>query len=304
MTDGQRGDGAPRRLESDYYAYMGFDSAHTRAGQSHYVQFFPTGPVLELGSGRGEFLDLLREAGVEAHGVDNDEGMVAAATAAGHRVALGDAIDYLAAAAPGSLGGVFCAHFLEHLTPDQVARVFAGAARALRPGGVFVAAVPHAGSLAVLGHDFWLDPTHVRFYHPTLLAFFATQAGLDVVAAGGNPRNSPGPPAAAIAAEWSPQPAVSGSVPELVQQARAVHQSADPEIRRHLDASAVATVADPRAELVAGVGHLIAQLDDRLQAVQHQCMALRTAYQNLLAQLYPASEVYVVARLPTKEDAA
>jgi hypothetical protein len=292
------------RLESDYYAFMGFDSAHTRAGQSHYVQFFPTGPVLELGSGRGEFLDLLREAGVPARGVDSDDGMVAAATAAGHDVTLGDAIDHLAAEPPGALGGVFCAHFLEHLTPDEVTRVYAGVARALRPGGTFVAAVPHAGSLAVLGHDFWLDPTHVRFYHPTLLAFFAAQAGLEVVATGGNPRNSPGPPTAAIAAEWTPQPGVSGSVPALVQQARGVYRTAAPEVRRHLDGDAVGTVADPRAELWSGIGHLIAQLDERLQAVQHQYTALRTAYQNLLAQLYPASEVYVVAKRPTKEDPA
>ena len=65
------------RLESDYYDYMHYDAAHSRAVLAHYVPLFAgAAPVLELGSGRGEFLDLLRETGVTASGVDNDEGMV------------------------------------------------------------------------------------------------------------------------------------------------------------------------------------------------------------------------------------
>ena len=50
------------RLESDYYAFMGYDPAHARSGLAHYVPLFPRGPVLELACGRGEFLELLREA--------------------------------------------------------------------------------------------------------------------------------------------------------------------------------------------------------------------------------------------------
>ena len=182
------------RLESDYYAFMGYDSDRARTALTHYAQFFPAGPVLELACGRGEFLDVLAGAGIPARGVDLDEGMVEKATAAGHDVVLGDAIAHLEQVEPGSLGGVFCAHFLEHLEPADVARVYAAAARALRPAGAFVAVVPSAGSLSVLGYDFWRDPTHVRFYDPMLLAFFAGQAGLTTTEAGGNPRNDPGPP--------------------------------------------------------------------------------------------------------------
>ncbi len=71
------------RLESDYYAYMEYDPENAKAGLSHYVPLFPHGPVLELACGRGEFLELLRDAGTQAQGVDGDEGMVEAARARG-----------------------------------------------------------------------------------------------------------------------------------------------------------------------------------------------------------------------------
>ena len=289
------------RLESDYYAFMGYDSERARDGLSHYVQFFPTGPVLELACGRGEFLDLLRDAGVEAAGVDLDEGMVERALARGHDVTLGDAVEHLETRAAGSLGGVFCAHFLEHLMPDGVQRVFAAAARALRPGASFVAAVPFAGSLSILGHDFWRDPTHVRFYDPMLLAFFAEHAGLSVVDSGGNPRNSPGPPPETIPADYPVEASLRDSVSDLVIAARQVYH-AEPAVRRHRNDGAAVTVRDPRAELWSRVGHLVSVLDARVQAVQHQNMVLREAYRSLLAWLYPASEVYVVAERPPEGD--
>jgi SAM-dependent methyltransferase len=292
------------RLESDYYEFMGYDGNRTRDGQSHYLRFFSAGPVLELACGRGEFLDLLRDTGIEASGVDLDGGMVERATASGHRVAQADAIAYLEQQPAGSLGGVFCAHFLEHLVPDDVVRVYAGAARALRPGGVFVAAVPHAGSLSILGYDFWRDPTHVRFYDPMLLAFFADRAGLTVVESGGNPRNSPGPPPECIPMEYAPEASLSDSLGSLAELAQHVyHGPPGAPRRRQRDGSAVA-VADQRAELWSRLSHLVSLLDTRIQAVQHQNAVLRTAYLRLLAALYPASEVYVVAKLPAEEDSA
>jgi SAM-dependent methyltransferase len=291
------------RLESDYYEFMGYDGDRTRDGQSHYVQFFPTGPVLELACGRGEFLDLLRDAGIEASGVDLDEGMVERAVAAGHQVVRADAITHLEAQPAASLGGVFCAHFLEHLVPDDVVRIYAAAARALRPGGVFVAAVPHAGSLSILGYDFWRDPTHVRFYDPMLLAFFADRAGLTVVESGGNPRNTPGPPPETIPMEYAPEASLRDSLTSLAEMAQRVYQGTPLALRRRQrDGTAVAV--DQHAELWTHLSHLVSLLDSRVQAVQHQNAVLRTAYLRLLTQLYPASEVYVVATLPAEEDSA
>jgi SAM-dependent methyltransferase len=292
------------RLESDYYAFMGWDSDNARKALSHYVQFFPAGPVLELACGRGEFLDLLRDAGIPARGVDLDEGMVERATSRGHEVALGDAVSYLEQVEPGSLGGVFCAHFLEHLQPEDVIRVYAGAARALRPGGSFVAVVPSAASLSVLGHDYWRDPTHIRFYDPMLLAFFAGQAGLTTIEAGGNPRNDPGPPPPLQPMSFEPVPSLAESLAVLTTAAQTVYPAvvspahSHRRLRREQAGETTTAIADPRAELWSHLVHLLSVLDDRAQTMQHRYGELHRAYTALLAQLYPPSEVYVVATAP------
>jgi SAM-dependent methyltransferase len=277
-------------LESDYYAFMGYDGDHSRSGLAHYTHRFWSGPVLELACGRGEFLGLLRGVGLDASGVDNDAGMVALARAGGHDVVLGDAAAHLEGQPPASLGGVFCAHFLEHLEPADVQRVYAGAARALRPGGVFVAVVPNAASLSVLRYDFWRDPTHVRFYDPLLLAFFAERAGLVVTDSGANPYNEPGPPPETVPAELDPQASLADSVATLAVRAQQAHPAAR--------ADAAAGRPDPVLALWLHLSHLLGQLDSRLQEVQHQNAELRAAYRRLLGQLYPSSEVYVVAAVP------
>ena len=268
------------RLESDYYAYMGYDPANAKAGLAHYVPMFSAGPVLELACGRGEFLELMREAGIEAEGVDLDEGMVQTASAAGLRVEQADALSALRQRADDSLNGVFSAHFAEHLQPDELEAVVRESARALAPGGVFVAATPNAACQSVMGHDFWRDPTHVRFYDPRLLAFYCTKVGLEVVATGENPCNAPGPPPAALPPETHVDPDLRSDIVLAVQQLAAdrKRKPSDPESPWHV------------------VGHFLAVLEERLRSTQQELSDLRHSYSQLLERLYPSNEVYVVAR--------
>lgn len=273
---------APARLESDYYRYMGYDPEASREALAEYLPYFAAAaPVVELGSGRGEFLELLAGRGITAYGVDSDEGMVDQARAHGCRVVLGDARSYLAEVAePGSAGGVFAAHFLEHLEPADVERVLAGVRRTLRPGGVFVAAVPNPACLAVLCYDFWKDPTHVRFYDPHLIAFFCARAGLTVEHLGANQRNIGGP-LPGLASEPTTVDATLGDA-----VATAIQRATDRKSTGRVDTSS------PWYDF----GHLVASLDERLQRTQHELAALRSTYENLVGQLFQANEVYVVAR--------
>ena len=270
------------RLESDYYDYMGFDPETTRTALQHYVPYFAgCAPVVELASGRGEFLGLLKAAGVAAYGVDNDDGMVERTRAAGVDVVFGDAVTHLAEQVePGTVGGVFTAHFLEHLAPVDVERVVAGVRRALRSDGVFVAVVPNAACVPVLCHDFWKDPTHVRFYDPQLIAFFCARAGLTVEHVGGNPANAPGPYPGLAAAVTTVQPSLADAIHEVTSAAAA---------------GAGRRRGDPDSPWFK-VGHLLTVLDERLRRTQHELAAVRAAYANLLAALFPPNEVYVVAR--------
>jgi SAM-dependent methyltransferase len=288
------------RTESDYYAFREFDDANARKVLSFYTQFFPTGPVVELACGPGVFLGLLTEAGVGARGVDLDPGMVDRARAAGHDVVLANAISYLEGLPDASIEGLFAAHFLEHLPAGAVQTVYDQAARVLVPGGCFVSVVPNAACLSVLAYDFWRDPTHVRFYDPVALDFFARQAGLTVVRSGGNPENHPGPPPHLRAAPSSVDPGLSESVQELIQHATWLAGRPAPPSRRRFRRSApprVAPESEPTQTRVWGeLGNVLGRLDARIQTLQNELRTVNTAHNDLLAQLYQENEVFVVAR--------
>jgi SAM-dependent methyltransferase len=277
------------RVESDYYSYMEFDPDHTREVLAHYVPLFQEkAPVLELGCGRGEFLGLLADAGVEAKGVDSDEGMVEKARAEGLDVVCADALAFLHGdPPPGPYQGVFCAHFVEHLTPDQVGELLEGVRRVLAPGGRFVAVTPNPACYAVLSHDFWRDPTHVRFYDLPLLEFLCRKAGLEVERTGTNPANHPGPPPEYL----TPEPVVPPPLKGLIDQAtRTVSESLD-----HHDRWGRAT-GGHEAQWAFELAHIVSVLAARLQETTEALRELRRAHDKLVWGLYQSNETYVVAR--------
>jgi len=139
-------------------------------------EFRAAAPVLDIGCGRGEFLSLLREAGVEARGIDLDTDMVAHCRDEGFDVERADAVGYLSGLDDGSLGGIFCAHVLEHLDSKALFQLLELAAAKLRPGGLFVAETPNPLSLVALA-NFSADLSHNRPLHPSTLSFLARQAG-------------------------------------------------------------------------------------------------------------------------------
>jgi SAM-dependent methyltransferase len=169
------GDGVP-----DYLAFedrMRGSSELIRERQAPYVGDFRSAqPVLDVGCGRGEFLELLREAGIESKGIDLDADMVEHCREQGLDVERGDGVGYLERLPDGSLGGIFCSHVAEHLQPAVVLRLLELAAVKLRPGGVLVAESPNPRSLVALSM-FFADPTHVRPVDPETVAILARQAG-------------------------------------------------------------------------------------------------------------------------------
>lgn len=134
-------------------------------------------PVLEIGCGQGEMLDLLNDRGIAARGIDIDASMVQRARAAGHEVIEGDAVTYLCrAVAAGSLGAVFCAQVVEHIPWPDLRSLLEASRHALTPGGVLIAETVNPHCLSSL-KAFWLDPTHQHPIFPEALIVFAQQAG-------------------------------------------------------------------------------------------------------------------------------
>jgi O-antigen chain-terminating methyltransferase len=133
-------------------------------------------PVLDVGCGRGEFLDLLKEAGIEARGVDIDQGMVEHCREKGHNVELADANDHLERQADDSLGAIFAAQVIEHLPYEALVRFFSLADAKLAPGGLFIAETVNPHSIPAL-KAFWVDPTHRNPIFPEVAAALARLAG-------------------------------------------------------------------------------------------------------------------------------
>jgi O-antigen chain-terminating methyltransferase len=133
-------------------------------------------PVLDAGCGRGELLGLLREAGVEARGIDADADMVAYARGDGLDVEQADLVDYLQRAADGSLGSIFMGQVVEHLPAPTLVQTFQLAAAKLRPGGLLVAETINPLSPIAL-RNYFADLTHAQPLVPETLELLARQSG-------------------------------------------------------------------------------------------------------------------------------
>ena len=147
--------------------------------QAAYLDLFRGSPgkVVDLGCGRGEFLDLLRGAGIAAYGVDMSEAMVSACRQRALDARQEDILEHLAGLPEGSLGGIFCAQVVEHLEPAGVIRFFELAWMALGEGGALAVETLNPRSLATFTNALYVDLGHLRPLHPVTLSFLAESAG-------------------------------------------------------------------------------------------------------------------------------
>jgi SAM-dependent methyltransferase len=135
------------------------------------------GGVVDLGCGRGEWLALLRTAGVAARGVDANPAFVAAGRARGLDMELGDALGYLQALPPDSLDMVTAFHGIEHLGTEDLLALLEAANGALRPGGCLLLETPNPTNLVMGACDFYNDPTHRSPLPPALTEYLVSTQG-------------------------------------------------------------------------------------------------------------------------------
>jgi SAM-dependent methyltransferase len=149
-----------------------------KANQRDYLPFFKdVSPVLDIGCGRGEFLELLREAGIRAMGVDTNSDMVEICRQKELDVICRDAMDALAQYASEQLGGIFAGQVVEHFTPNKVLPWLLAAYQALKPGGILVYETINTASLYALVTHYFKDPTHHLPRHPDTYTYLTGIAG-------------------------------------------------------------------------------------------------------------------------------
>lgn len=134
-------------------------------------------PLLDVGPGRGEWLELVEQAGIRGYGVDADAQFVAAARARGQDVVHADAVMHLQTAEPGSFDTVTAFHVIEHLHTDVLVELLVAARRALAPGGLLLLETPNPSNIVMGACNFYLDPTHQRPLPPALTEFLVGAAG-------------------------------------------------------------------------------------------------------------------------------
>ena len=135
-------------------------------------------PVLDVGCGRGEWLELMRDNGLLAQGLDRNEIMIAQCRELGLDVVQGDALGHLRTLPDKSLGAVTAFHIVEHLPFEIVLAFIDETVRVLKPGGMVLFETPNPQNVLVGSMTFYYDPTHLRPLPSGMLRFFVEARGL------------------------------------------------------------------------------------------------------------------------------
>lgn len=134
--------------------------------------------ILDVGCGRGEWLELLSETGYKnIKGIDLNQLMVSFCKDIEQDVECIDVIRYLKSLNDESLSVITGFHIIEHLPFEVLMTLFAESLRVLKRGGMIIFETPNPRNILVGSSDFYLDPTHIKPIHPEALKFLVVQTG-------------------------------------------------------------------------------------------------------------------------------
>ena len=181
----------PVDVQSFYFELQGRFQSHVQADATRLEMYrsvignldppLPAGTWLDIGCGRGSWLQLARDGGYAAAGVDSNHAAIEQCQETGFEVTEGDALEFLQSAGDESFAVISAFHVLEHCPFEYCLNLVHETARTLKPGGVFLIETPHPGNLLMAAEQFWIDPTHHRPIPLPLMEFLFEYCGLDVV---------------------------------------------------------------------------------------------------------------------------
>jgi len=170
----------------DYIDYMGFENRFRgsreliKQQQSSYLQYLQDkNDVIDLGCGRGEFLEVLNENGFNAIGVDLYPDFLTLCQKEGVKLVEEDALVYMSAIDEQSLDAITAFHLIEHLFTGDLVKLCKQSFEKLRPKGVLIFETPNPACLSTYTDSFYVDPTHTKPIHPETLVYYLDMAGFN-----------------------------------------------------------------------------------------------------------------------------
>lgn len=249
---GDRAADAPRSTADafgsalDAYKYVGFEDrfrgsreAIRERLQSYLPYFEGASDVLDVGCGRGEFLDLLASRGITGRGIDLNHEMAEGCRARGLDVTEADAVGYLSSLPDASLGGIFAAQVVEHLQPGYLLRFLELAFHTLRPGGRLVLETLNPACWVAFFESYIRDVTHVWPLHPETLKYLVVASGFTRATI---EYRSPVPPQDRLQPIVVPA-AADGSIVEIIEAFNANVEKLNARMFTYMDYAVVAEKA-------------------------------------------------------------
>ena len=170
------------------WRYMGFENRfrgpeeEVKKQQLQYLPYFQKGiKVLDLGCGRGEFMELLEEKGIKVEGIDINEQMIQICQDKGLNCKKADILTKLAEYEDESLGGIFSSQVIEHLDPEYLQRMIELIYFKLAPSGICLLETINPTSVFTLVQIYFLDLTHQKPIHPLTLKYLLENSGFETV---------------------------------------------------------------------------------------------------------------------------
>ena len=153
-----------------------------RENQIQYLKYYSGKKnVLDIGAGRGEFLELLNENNISNKGIDVYQDFVDYCQEKGLDVENADALSYIKSLENNVLGGIFMSQVAEHLDNNYLFDLIEESYRKLENGAYFIAETPNPRVLSIFTNSFYLDPTHVKPVHPETFKFILEYVGFKEV---------------------------------------------------------------------------------------------------------------------------
>lgn len=173
------------KIDFNYFSFANKFSADDQSVKAIFKQYINSfsqcSKVLDIGCGKGIFLELLKENGIDGLGIDSDPDLVSICKEKGLDAIAVDGYEYLSEIESENIDGIFMGHVIEHFPVNKRIDFIKKCYEKLAYGGIFVLETPNTTSSFVMHKVYYLDPTHDKPVHPEALQHICNEIGFTTI---------------------------------------------------------------------------------------------------------------------------